>query len=323
MIVNSESGRGAFLCSCIISIAAVAACGDNTAMTGACRSDADCPSGGACTDGQCRTIVNADLSMDDLGPAEMDLAGPPMHDSGVITGDALAALCSFNGDGVISRAEAPFLVGLSAVYAVNATGSTATVDVQMHNGAWDFSAAQSGDSKSLDELIDPTGQWWSAKFPNATYASLLSDGQTNLGVYQATSTQLLLLGIVSETSGLSQTELVYTTPIPVLEFPLSVGQKWSATSALTGQLQGLIFASQDSYQFSVDTRGKTLVPAGHFDTLRLRVDVSQAVGFVTTTHIEYLHLAECYGQIARVQSSDNETSATFTKAAEYRRLSTL
>jgi hypothetical protein len=64
------------------------------------------------------------------------------------------------------------------------------------------------------------------------------------------------------------------------------------------------------------------VPAGSFDTLRLRMNYSETVGVYVTTRITYLYLAECYGAVARIRSQDNETSADFTTASEYRRLAT-
>jgi hypothetical protein len=64
----------------------------------------------------------------------------------------------------------------------------------------------------------------------------------------------------------------------------------------------------------------TKVPAATFDTLRLRAHYTQTYGFLVTTRITLIHLAECYGAVARIRSRDNETVEDFTQAAEYRRL---
>jgi hypothetical protein len=273
----------------------------------------------------CRQLVGGqpDLSMMTSGSdgGEIDMARSPLPPTdGGLALDALAASCSFNSDGVIQRSEEPFLVGLGALYAVNPSGST--VPVSESGNSWDFSAAVSNESKIFDQILSASGQWWSADFPTASYAELLEDGQTILGVYRVSSDKLELLGMVSEQSGFQQTELTYATPITVLKFPLSAGDQFTTESDITGTYQGIGFIGHDSYGVTVDKRGTTKTPAGSFDTLRIRVNYSQQVGFVTTTRITYLHLAECYGAVARVRSQDNETSNDFTQAAEYRRLAT-
>jgi hypothetical protein len=299
-----------------------AACSSNSGMS--CRGDNDCP-GQACINGICRPIVGGqpDLSMiapgSDGGDVDMAKSPLPPMDGGLGL-DALAASCTFNSDGVIQRSEAPFLVGLGALYAVNASGTT--VPVSESGSSWDFSSAVSNESKVFDQILSASGQWWSNDFPTATYAEILEDGQTTLGVYRASNDKLELLGLVSEQSGFQQTELTYSTPISILKFPISVGDHFTSESDITGTYQGIAFVGHDGYDVTVDKRGTTKVPAGSFDTLRIRLNYTQMVGFVTTTRITYLHLAECYGAVARVRSQDNESSNDFTQAAEYRRLAT-
>jgi hypothetical protein len=300
--------------------ALLAAAGCSDGQSG-CRGDSDCP-GGACVAGECRPLSGGDLAPGDAAGSP-DLAASDLargSDGGA--GDA-AALCTLNGDGVIDRSEAPFLVGLGGLFAVNPTGTTAPVDETPHNGAWDFSAPVQGEQKVFDQLLTAGGQWWSADFPTATHAEKLEDGQDLYGVYQATATALQLLGIVSGTNGLQKTELTYQTPIDVLRFPLAQGNTWSQTSTVSGFASGVLVSASDTYSFTVDARATTRVPAGAFDTLRLRVDYQETLGLLVTTRITYLHLAECYGAVARVRSQDDEQSASFTQAAEYRRLATL
>jgi hypothetical protein len=188
---------------------------------------------------------------------------------------------------------------------------------------WDFSSPVANEVKVFDQIQSAAGQWWSKDFPTASYAELLEDGQTLLGVYQVTNDKLELLGLVSEQSGLQQTELTYATPVTLLQFPVAVGDHYTSQSNITGQLNGFFgFIGQDSYDVTVDQRGTTKVPAGSFDTLRIRINYTETVNFVPTTRITYLHMAECYGAVARVRSQDNETSNNFTQAVEYRRLAT-
>jgi hypothetical protein len=196
------------------------------------------------------------------------------------------------------------------------------VDTVAKAGVWDFTAMSQGDHKTFDQLIGPGGQWWSADFPTATHAETLDDGQSLYGVYRATDTALQLLGIVSDVSGPQQTELTYATPIDVLRFPLGLASSWTQSSSVSGQALGIFVTASDSYTFTVDARGTTKVGAGAFDTLRLRVNYQETFGLSVTTRITYLHLAECYGAVARLRSQDNEQSASFTMATEYRRLVT-
>lgn len=309
------------LCACIMALAAgmfalaLGGCGGDRS---GCRIDEDCAAGDACVGGQCRPLAGADLSaaMSDLGAAA-DLA-TPIPDGW--NPDALAASCTFNGDGTITRAEESFMVGLGALFAVNGAGTTVPVDNVEHNGVWDFSAAVSGEAKQFDQLVDPSGQWWAADFPTATYGERIDDGQQAYGVFRVGGDKLEMLGVVSDQGGFNRTELTYATPIVVLQFPLSVGATWTSESDVTGLAGGVGFAAHEQYVFAVGQRGTTKVPAASFDTLRLKMSYTQTYGALVTTRITYLHLAECYGAVARVRSKDNETSADFTQAAEYRRL---
>ena len=323
-----EDGGGASVWAWVALVAAAAAfflsisgCGG---ATHACRGDDECGDG-VCVNGACRPLASPDLAsaLPATDGGVIDLAQPVPAQDGALALDAIASACTFNSDGVIDRSEEPFLVGLGALFAVNPAGSTTPVNETASNGTWDFSAVVTNETKVFDQILSPSGQWWSSDFPDATYAEKLEDGQSILGVYRVTSDRLELLGLVSEQSGLQQTELTYSTPIPLLEFPIHKDDHFTAQSNLTGMLNGFPgFIAQDSYDITVDARGTTRVPAGSFDTLRIRMSYTQTVNFVPTTRITYLHLAECYGAVARVRSQDNETSTDFTQAAEYRRLAT-
>jgi hypothetical protein len=235
--------------------------------------------------------------------------------------DAIAASCTANNDGVITRAELPIQVGLGGLFAVNAAGSTVPVNVTPQMGGWDYSGPTSNERKVFDQLLAPGGTWWAGDFPAATYAERLDDSSGLFGVYQATPDALLLIGIVSETSDFPSTSLKYDTPIALLRFPLATGAKWTSESDVSGTYMGaVVLGDHEAWDLSVDLRGTTKVPLGSFDTLRVRVDYRQTYGFAVTTRIILLHMAECYGAVARVRSQDDESAADFTQATEYRRL---
>jgi hypothetical protein len=286
-----------------------------------CRRDDECASGRVCVVGECRDLVagGGDLALSaDGGGPPADLL-EPIPDGW--SADALTHGCSFNADGVLQRGEAPFQVGLGALFAVNPPDENVPVNVRSSNGTWDFSAAVAGEQKIFSELRSPSGAWWAGEFPGATYAERIDHGQAILGVYRVSDGALELLGVASEADGFSRTLLKYSTPIPVLKFPLAQGQSWTADATVSGTASGVFFTASEHYAFSVPERGKTRTPAGEFDTLRLRYDYEQTYGLLVTTRISYIHLAECYGAVARLRSRDNESAAEFTQAAEYRRLS--
>jgi hypothetical protein len=220
----------------------------------------------------------------------------------------------------VERSEEPFVVGLGALFAVNAAGTNVPVNNVPVNNVWDFSAPVSSEAKQFDQLVSPSGQWWAGDFPDATYGERIDDGQSAYGVFKVSTDKLELLGVVSEQNSVTATKLKYTTPIVVLQFPMAVSTTWTSESDVSGTASGFGFFAHEKYVFAVDKRGTTKTPAGSFDTLRLKMSYSQLYGALTTTRITYLHLAECYGAVARVRSKDNESSAEFTQAAEYRRL---
>ena len=307
-----HNNRFALLCACIM---ALAGCGGEKS---GCNVDDDCVVGDVCVNGQCRALAGADLSgvVGDLG-AGGDLA-TPIPDGW--NPDALTASCSFNGDGTITRSEEAFTVGLGGLFAGNAPNTTVPVNNVAQSGTWDFSSPVSGEAKQFDQLVDPSGQWWAGDFPTATYGERIDDGQQAYGVFRVGTDKLEMLGVVSEQNTFQRTELTYSTPIVVLQFPMMVGTTWTSESDVSGTASGIAFFAHEKYVFSVGERGMTKVPAATFDTLRLKMSYTQTYGALVTTRITYLHLAECYGAVARVRSKDNETSADFTQAAEYRRL---
>jgi hypothetical protein len=133
-------------------IGALAGCGGDKS---GCSVDDDCVVGDVCVNGQCRALAGADLSgvVGDLG-AGGDLA-TPIPDGW--NPDALTASCSFNADGTITRSEEVFMVGLGALFAVNAPNTNVPVNNVPQSGTWDFSSPVSGEAKQFDQLVTPSG----------------------------------------------------------------------------------------------------------------------------------------------------------------------
>jgi hypothetical protein len=284
----------------------VVSLGCTTPTERACRVGADCASGVCLADGTC-AAADRDAGAD---------AAPQQ-------GSADAAPGCANHDGTITRAEVTLAAGRSATFriATDATISTAGTANSDGTRTWDLSGALANDHDSVVETQPPAGAWWASQFPNATYAAQLSDGSDLLGVFEATSDALLLLGVVSPQAGMFQTLLTYDPAVTVLSFPLSVGASWSTSSTATGQTSGVFSVATEAYADDVDASGTIATPYGTFPVLRVRVVLTRTVGVVQTIVRTYLWIAECYGTVAAVVSNDDEPSAEFTTAAEARRLS--
>jgi hypothetical protein len=262
--------------------------------------------------------VPRDLTVADAPPAD-DL--PPLPDAPA--GDA--AVCSGNRDGVIARNEMAFLLGASVLYAVNRMGTTVepinTTAMAMPSGrVWDFSAPTAQDTRVLDEVLSPRGQWWSSMYADATFATIIDRSTNLLGVYRVSDTALELLATVSTEA--NRTNLRFTPPVAVLRFPLRVGASWDQTVNGAGTFNFTPLANTTRYTTVIDSAGEVWTPAGRFPALRMRTDLDQSIPLtlIRVTRKTYTFIAECWGVIARVTSVDNETAEELRRASEYRRL---
>jgi len=72
----------------------------------------------------------------------------------------------------------------------------------------------------------------------------------------------------------------------------------------------------------VDQRGTLDLPyLSLHNTLRLRVELTQSLPGGQTIHrFQLLYVHECYGELGRIVSLDNELDPNFTTASEFRRL---
>ncbi len=253
----------------------------------------------------------------DVGVADVTVTDTGPRDGG--------ATCSGNRDGVIARSEMAFILGASVIYAVNRTGTTVMpVDTAGATGAsgrvWNLSAADPQDQRVLDEVIPPSGQWWSSGYADATFATVIDRSTNLLGVYRVSDTALELLGTVSTEA--NRTNMRFTPPVMVLHFPLRVGDMWMQTVAGNGFVNFTPLVNSTVYTTRVDAQGEVWTPAGRFPALRMRTDIDQSIPLTVfrTTRRTYTFISECWGVVARIASVDNETAEEFRSASEYRRL---
>lgn len=280
----------------------------------------------------------------DTGPAPTDVA--PQQDAVTVTDSGFDAgtvdvpvepddvppvptdngLCRVNNDGTIARNELAFLVGASVLYVVNDTGTTVepvdTAGIAHLDRAgerlWTFTAPVAADRRVLDEVISPVGRWWASSYSDATFATVVDRSTNLLGVYRVTETALELLGTVSSEQG--RTNLRLSPPVQILRFPLQVGETWEQTVTGAGFVNLTPLTNTNRYTTRVDARGEVRTPAGRFPALRIRTDLSQSVGLFTKTVRTYAWVSECWGVVARIISTDNESAVEFRRASEYRRL---
>lgn len=297
-MIRPAAAFAMLLCSMIVT-----ACDNSSGV--ACTRDDECASGFCKADGTC-------------GPADVDAAV-----GGDAPIDGTSGLCTPNHDGMITMAELPLVAGKMATFrvATNATFETAGVAAGTGMRRWDLSAQLANDSDKPLALQGPSGQWWAASFPTATYAATLAAGSDLIGVFRVESAQVTLLGVVSPQAGSFRTELAYDPPVKILALPIAAGATWMSTSTVSGTAQGAIVAYTEKYASLVDQVGSMKTPFGEFPVVRVATDLTRTSGFSTLlTKRTFAWTAECYGSVATVSSQDFETSAEFNDPAEVRRL---
>jgi hypothetical protein len=304
--------------------AVVLTVGCSNAQQTECRVGADCLSGMCNYDGTCSPVkppVDGGEEADpDAQPAETSTdEDAPTAD---VAPDGNAGSCTPNHDGIITREEIPLRPGLHATFKIATNAPVDTVGTQSGGiTTWDLSGELAGDHLSIVELQEIAGSWFAPKFPNASYASRLSDTETLLGVFQITDTQLLLLGVVSPEAGTTRTELVYDPPVITLSFPIQSAATWTSTSKVTGVAMGMISSYTETYESQVDASGTLATPYGSFAVQRIQTLLTRTVAMVPTTTRTFLFATECFGTVAAITSKSNEKLVEFTTAAEVKRLS--
>jgi len=220
-------------------------------------------------------------------------------------------------------AELPHEAGRSATFRVAANGTFNTAGTADANNTrrWDLSSQQAGDADRTLALQSPVGTWWQAKFPTATYATLLASNSDLLGVFVVDASGISLLGVVSPDAGSTRTELAYDPPAKILALPLTTSSMWTTTSTVSGLALGIVTAYTEKYQSRVDQVGTMKTPYGEFPVQRVATDLARTQGLATLlTKRSFAWIAECFGSVANVSSQDFEADTEFSDPAEIRRL---
>ena len=303
----------------------------------ACRVGADCASGVCLRDGTCQQPAlagGADAGGGGAtgggggGSAGGGSGGGQGGATGGGTGggsDGGQPSCTPNADGTITRAEVFTQAGLHATFKVSTQTSFDTAGAAQADGGrlWDMTPALSGDQNVLVTTEPITGKWFEANYPGASYVAPLGQGTDLLAVFQSSADGLYLLGVASPTDTVMKTRLTYDPAVKVLAFPMSAGSTWSTTSTVTGYYNGVLIAvlQKDDYTNTVDRTGEVITPFARFPVLRVRTLMNRTANLVPILTLRtFMFVTECFGTVATVTSTDNESSTEFTTAKEVRRL---
>ena len=228
--------------------------------------------------------------------------------------------CVPNRDGQITADELPIALGATLAYYA---GANRTVDLAGANGLYDLSTERPDDMIVHVGPVALDAQWYAADFPSGQFVVDAGGGLD--GIYHQDAQALWLDGTAShdEMPAAGKTLVRYTDPIAVLRFPLHDGQAWSETGQIAaGTVAGLPFIGTDQVDVDVTAGQRLDVPYVEFSPIfRVRTHVvraptggTPAIGKRTT-----IFMFECFGEVARAESNQDEPDADFTSAALLRR----
>lgn len=227
--------------------------------------------------------------------------------------------CTPNRDGMITADELPIALGFTVNYYARAN---AQVNLAANsNKVFDLSAESADDHVVAIGPVALATQWYASSFPNGQF--VVDAGSGLDGIYHQDDRALWLDGTASQTEGADKTLIVYPAPVAILRFPLTDGLAYSTTATLaSATVAGLPFNGTDQVDVDVTGGDRLDVPYVQFSpVLRVRTNVtrtpstgSPVVGKRTT-----IFMFECFGEVARAESNQNESNPDFTTAAYLRR----
>lgn len=250
---------------------------------------------------------------------------------GAYTGPSPQKLsCVPNLDGQIDASELQPAIGVTLSYLVSPAGTQRMVDVAgavdaKGNHYWDMSVDYASDQLARIEPMKIAGKWYEKSFPKDAFVAPFDAAGSIEQILSEDDQAVHLLGLASKKKDPSdgQTLLVYQQPVSLLKFPLKPGEKFTSTGTIVnGMLHGLPYAGKDTYEVSDDATGELKLPQLTFTQVhrvRTKLTNEPAAG-TSTTQEQVSFYFECFSEVARITSLQNETKKDFTKASEVRRL---
>ncbi|MCA3011089.1 MAG: hypothetical protein INH41_01680 [Myxococcaceae bacterium] len=238
--------------------------------------------------------------------------------------------CVPNLDGRIEASELRTAFGVPVRYLVNPAGTRRPIDLSGVTDAagrrvWALATDYADDQVATLAASRLDGRWYRASFPTGQFVAPLDLAGALEGVYANDGQVLSLLGYASarEAPPEGRTLVVYASPIATFRFPLESGRQWvTASEVRNATVRGLPWAGRDTYQVRVDGAGTLELPDVTFtQALRVRTTLSiePAVGApIVRRQVGFVF--ECFGEVARAVSQDNEPADDFTTTPELRRL---
>lgn len=224
--------------------------------------------------------------------------------------------CIPNRDGQITAAELPIALGATLSYYAAANQP---VNLAGTNGRFDLSTETNDMVVALGPVQLAT-QWYADQFPTGQF--VVDAGSGLDGIYHQDDRALWLDGTASQTDGADKTLIRYADPVALLRFPLVDGLTYSTTAAITATIAGLPFVGSDQIDVDVTAGERLDVPYVQFSpVLKVRTHVvrTPSTGTPVVGKRTTLFMFECFGEVARAESKQDEAAADFTTAAYLRR----
>jgi len=230
--------------------------------------------------------------------------------------------CVPNRDGEITADELPIAFGATVTYYASPANVTRTITTNQSTKVWDLSTEHADDVVIELGPVPLKDQWYAPSFPTGQFAV---DGGGGLdGIYHQDDQALWLDGTASrDPTPTNRTLVRYTQPIAVLRFPIVDGDTYTTLAQIPdGLVSGLPFIGTDEVVVEVLGDGRVDVPYVRFSpALQVRTLVMRkpSTGTPVVTKRNAIFLFECFGEVARAESRQDEPSAELTQAAYLRR----
>lgn len=225
----------------------------------------------------------------------------------------------------IQMADVPGTVG--DTFIVKNASSDVTVNVGNTGGpqTWTFDTSSYVGDLRVSSIVDKGSTPFAAWFPEADFVAAEPMGPFVMYIYdKLTAGELLGLGYGLD--GGSQTRVGIAVPQSVLlDLPMTLGTEWNS-SFVNNDTLGNPWGSQQ-WHCRVDAWGTAVTPCGEWPCLRLStvelyIDYTYADGVLVSAESAWTRIYQWFargvGAVARTQSQNGDTSATFTDAAHLR-----
>jgi len=223
--------------------------------------------------------------------------------------------CTPNRDGMITADELPIALGAKLAYY-----ASTTTPVALTGDVVDLSQERASDTVVTLGPVALGGQWYAPQFTAGQFVVAAGSGLD--GIYHQDSEALWLDGTASQAMS-PKTLIRYPQPVAVVRFPVVDGGAYGTAAPITdGVISDLPFIGSDRIDIDVTAIARLDVPYVDFSpVMRVRTHVvrTPSTGTPVVGKRTTIFLFECFGEVARAESNQDEPAADFTTAAYLRR----